>query len=368
MTNPRVLHEAFAAISSYTYDRTSPNSSSQFIQHPVAHSDPTKKFKQLIKLIKSPLKPVWCDVDATAVVASIHDPLADRMRTARVETTSKDADEAIQNHIKNRRRKCRDQGETLGWRSSDMERVLAKRFKQVLQDVLYSARERHHRKLLKGKGGSAGSVLRNHIDYFDEDSELIENACEKVSEIVVDMNIYDMSDWTGGARWPIMPEYAEYLDEAVDRYDATKLADSPCDTLDFIIAALAGEDEEISTMYRIRDLALEEVEKAEKIQKAHHGKESHVVGVHWQDERWSVTIRDPKTRRLSAVDFDKAKHTRAVLGPCIADNLANTSSVRKTRRYIELYRDLRNVVRKDRVSKRKSRARAATVESSDEGI
>ncbi|KAK6421261.1 hypothetical protein LTR95_016842 [Oleoguttula sp. CCFEE 5521] len=338
MTNPRVLHEAFAAISSYTYDRTSPNSSSQFIQHPVAHSDPTKKFKQLIKLIKSPLKPVWCDVDATAVVASIHDPLADRMRTARVETTSKDADEAIQNHIKNRKRKCRDQGETLGWRSSDMERVLAKRFKQVLQDVLYSARERHHRKLLKGKGGSAGSVLRNHIDYFDEDSELIENACEKVSEIVVDMNIYDMSDWTGGARDGRL-----------------------CQTL-------AGEDEEISTMYRIRDLALEEVEKAEKIQKAHHGKESHVVGVHWQDERWSVTIRDPKTRRLSAVDFDKAKHTRAVLGPCIADNLANTSSVRKTRRYIELYRDLRNVVRKDRVSKRKSRARAATVESSTEGI
>nr|OQO26293.1 hypothetical protein B0A51_04226 [Rachicladosporium sp. CCFEE 5018] len=333
MANARDIHNGMALLSSYNFDKKLVNSSAEYIQHPSQRADPTEIFKELVTV-------------------------ADRTRTTRVATTNYEDDKAaVWKNIKNFKSKNRDRGETPVWISSGMERVVAKRYMDVLHLLLYTTRERHHCEPGAFKPDRKAPLPRNHIQMFDEDPEIIECAAEKVLEFLYDMQIYEVEDWTGlygQPAWPIRPIHAAQLDDAVRRYDPAKLADSPCDTLNFIIAALQGKRSPPARQYGVNDLSLSETNYCEKIKKDHLGKKSHIVGVHWQAgaKKWIVTILNERTQKVGSEDFDKGKHTRSLVGPCIADNLAKTNSIWKIRRYCTFYRDLRDIVRRAPPKKR----------------
>nr|OQO16419.1 hypothetical protein B0A51_14892 [Rachicladosporium sp. CCFEE 5018] len=358
MANARDIHNGMALLSSYNFDKKLVISSAEYIQHPSQRADPTEIFKELVGLIQSSLLPQFCDVDEAAVAAIVQETVADPTRTTRVATTNYEDDKAaVWKNIKNFKSKYRDRGETPVWISSGMERVVAKRYMDVLHLVLYTTRERHHCEPGAFKPDRKAPLPRSHIQMFDEDPEIIECAAEKVLEFLYDMQIYEVEDWTGlygQPAWPIRPIHAAQLDDAIRRYDPAKLADSPCDTLNFIIAALQGKRSPPARQYGVDDLSLIETNYCEKIKKDHLGKKSHIVGVHWQAgaKKWIVTILNERTQKVGSEDFDKGKHTRSLVGPCIADNLAKTNSIWKIRRYCTFYRDLRDIVRRAPPKKR----------------
>ncbi|OQO05447.1 hypothetical protein B0A48_09216 [Cryoendolithus antarcticus] len=327
MANARDIHNGMALLSSYNFDKKLVNSSAEYIQHPSQRADPTEIFKELVGLIQSSLLSQFCDVDEAAVAAIAQETVADPT------TNYEDDKAAVWKNIKNFKTKNRDRAKTPVWISSRMERVVAKRYMDVLHLVLYTTRERHHCEPGAFKSDRKAPLPRSHIQMFDEDPEIIECAAEKrgLSGQFMLLSLTTLLGATIPPSWPTV-------------LAALSTSSSP----------LQGKRSPPARQYGVDDLSLIETNYCEKIKKDHLGNKSHIVGVHWQAgaKKWIVTILNERTQKVGSEDFDKGKHTRSLVGPCIADNLAKTNSISKIRRYCTFYRDLRDIVRRAPLKKR----------------
>ncbi|OQO02461.1 hypothetical protein B0A48_11988 [Cryoendolithus antarcticus] len=317
-----------------------PNGKVAFDPATAAHTNPKTQFRRVLKFLASDIQLMDKDQEgATAILACLEDPLNNRMRCARIGTTDwPSGNEATAQRIKQHASMCRDHDVQLFYISEDMKRPYAKRIDQLRAMIMFNGREYITCSPCAAKEGGVAPDSHRHIKWYDFGKEIVEEVTEKLYELVVDTDIYDVQGHGEGAKWVLKDEFKEKLEEMHGRFDELEDSEDPRELVYFLFEELSGEGWD-GARYRVEDLTAEETKEIQKLTRKWLGKPSNARGL-FEDQKlqWCVTVWDTKAKKLKSEEINLRKHIREFLGPRIADIIAKTNNVAKKKATLMLYR------------------------------
>ncbi|KAK6432084.1 hypothetical protein LTR95_011748 [Oleoguttula sp. CCFEE 5521] len=313
-----------------------PNGKVAFDPATAAHANPKTQFRRVLKFLASDIQLMDKDQEgATAILACLEDPLNNRMRCARIGTTDwPSGNEATAQRIKQHASMCRDHDVQPFYISEDMKRPYAKRIDQLRAMIMFNGREYITCSPCAAKVGGAAPDSHRHIKWYDFGKEIVEEVTEKLYELVVDTEIYDVQGYGEGAKWALKDEFKEKLEEMRGRFDELEDSEDPRELVYFLFEELSGEGWD-GARYRVEDLTTEETKEIQKLTRKWLGKQA--IQCPWS-LRGPETTMDAKAKKLKSEEINLRKHIRAFLGPRIADIIAKTNNVAKKKATLMLYR------------------------------
>nr|OQO26297.1 hypothetical protein B0A51_04230 [Rachicladosporium sp. CCFEE 5018] len=313
------------------FTKIHPNGEVAFDPATAAHTNPKTQFRRVLKFLASDIELMNKDQEgATAILACLEDPLNNRMRCARIGTTDwPSGNEATTQRIKQHASMCRDHDVQPFYISEDMKRPYAKRIDQLRAMIMFNGREYITCSPCAAMEGGIAPDSHRHIKWYDFGKEIVEEVTEKLYELVVDTEIYDVRGYGEGAKWALKDEYKDKLEEMRGRFDELEDSEDPRELVYFLFEELSGEGWD-GARYRAEDLTAEETREIEKLTRKWLGKPSNARGLfEKQKECWRVTVWDPKAQKLKSEKVNLRRHIRSYLGPRIADIIAKTNNVAK---------------------------------------
>nr|OQO19849.1 hypothetical protein B0A51_11760 [Rachicladosporium sp. CCFEE 5018] len=292
-----------------------PNGEVSFDPATAAHTSPKTQFRRVLKFLASDIELMNKDQEgATAILACLEDPLNNRMRCARIGTTNwPSGNEASAQRIKQHASMCRDHDVQPFYISEDMKRPYAKRIDQLRAMIMFNGREYITCSPCAAKEGGVAPDSHRHIKWYDFGKEIMEEVTEKLYELVVDTEMYDIQGYGEGAKWALKDEYKDKLEEMRGRFNELEDSEDPRELVYFLFEELSGEGWD-GARYRAEDLTAEETREIEKLTRKWLGKPSNARGLfEKQKECWRVTVWDPKAKKLKSEKTNNVAKKEATL-------------------------------------------------------
>ncbi|KAK6437257.1 hypothetical protein LTR95_006556 [Oleoguttula sp. CCFEE 5521] len=202
-SHKRPLHTRAMADSMFT--KSHPNGEVACNSATAAHTNLKTQFRRVLKFLASDIELKNADQEGdTAILACLEDPLKNSIRCARIGTTNWPSDnEATARRIKQHTSVCRDHDVQPFYISEDMKRLYAKRIDQLRAMIMFNGREYITCSPCAAKEGGVAPDSHRHIKWYDFGKEIVEEITEKLYELVVDTEIYEVQGYGEGARWAL---------------------------------------------------------------------------------------------------------------------------------------------------------------------